>query len=192
MEKKCPLIKKKRKECPLIGLWLRPPCEDVMTQALERDLVLLQDREPLCRVMEENRGVGPWPGVTFNTEGREQARFLGVGGWTLDSWSGRGAMEKQTRLLCSRLGLGSRECDVSLSSALLSWREVVESRRRRSAASVYGPLKAGKLHTTEPFIKQTGPSFVQIHVQNKADFCMLFTPHSSLVTRVHYFNNIPP
>ncbi|XP_072529369.1 ceramide kinase isoform X2 [Salminus brasiliensis] len=56
-------------------------------------------------------------------------------------------MEKQPRLLCAQLGVESRVCEVSLSSALLSWREVVEevgsSRRRGGAASVYGPLKAG-------------------------------------------------
>ncbi|XP_076852119.1 ceramide kinase isoform X2 [Brachyhypopomus gauderio] len=51
-------------------------------------------------------------------------------------------MDKQARLLlCSRLTLENRVCDVSLSSAGLSWRDVATKKR---TASVYGSLKPGR------------------------------------------------
>ncbi|XP_066525724.1 ceramide kinase [Hoplias malabaricus] len=58
-------------------------------------------------------------------------------------------MEKTPRLLlCSRLveGKQSRVYDVSLSSAFISWREVRENSKKRSAVKVYGPLKAAGSH----------------------------------------------
>ncbi|KAL6459897.1 hypothetical protein MHYP_G00316560 [Metynnis hypsauchen] len=55
-------------------------------------------------------------------------------------------MEKQPRLLCSQLSVENRVCDVTLSSSFLSWREVVDSSKRRIAANVYGLLKAAGSH----------------------------------------------
>ncbi|XP_060759042.1 ceramide kinase [Neoarius graeffei] len=54
-------------------------------------------------------------------------------------------MEKPPLLFSSQLSLHNRLCEATLNSAFLSWKEV-ETRQKRAAGGVYGPLKAAGSH----------------------------------------------